>query len=86
MYEIYTYTYMYCEEYTMHIPAQSWLDFMVIANTWNHIILREVVCCMIKQQIIMAEILHTAVGPQAVDKPSTVAVFGFWCMRTDHSG
>ena len=24
----------------------------------------------------MAEILHTAVGPQAVDKPSTVAVFG----------
>jgi len=31
---------------------------------------------MIKQQITMAEILHTAVGPQAVDKPSTVAVIG----------
>ena len=23
IYEIYTYTYRYCEEYTMHIPAQS---------------------------------------------------------------
>ena len=37
----------------MHIPAQSCLDSTVIAYTWNHIILREVFCCLIEQQIII---------------------------------
>ncbi len=51
----------------MHIPAQSCLDSTVIAYTWNHIILREVFCCLIEQQIMIPLKSCTTTGLRSHD-------------------